>query len=102
MPALDLKSVVDHAARDAGFDLCGIVNLRELRSPELDFFSQWIGAGNAGEMKYLEARNEAGELKRAALRNSLPWARSLIVVAVNYNSAQPSSIKVAHKKDRGW
>jgi epoxyqueuosine reductase len=102
MAALDLKSVVDDAARGAGFDLCGIVNLHDLRSPELDFFSQWIGAGRAGEMKYLEARNEAGELKRAAIRNSLPWARSLIVAAANYNSAQPRSIDLAHKKDRGW
>lgn len=102
MPAIELKPVVDVAAKQAGFDLCGILNLRELRSPELDFFSQWIGAGHAGEMKYLEARNEAGALKRAAMRNALPWARSLIAVAANYNSAQPRSVDVAHKKDRGW
>jgi epoxyqueuosine reductase len=98
----DLVSVVDAAAREAGFDLCGILNVAALRSPELDFFSQWIGAGHAGEMKYLEARNEAGELKRAAMRNALPWAQSLIVVAANYNSAQPRSVDVVHKKDRGW
>ena len=102
MAALDLKSVVDASAKDAGFDLCGILNLHELRSPELEYFSEWIGAGRAGEMKYLEARNEAGELKRAAMSNSLPWAQSLIVVAANYNSAPPRSVDVAHKKDRGW
>ena len=102
MTTASLTSVVDSAARKAGLDLCGVVNLRDLESPELDFFAQWIAAGYAGEMKYLEARGESGNLKRASTQNALPWARSLIVVALNYNSAQPRSVEVAHKKDRGW
>jgi epoxyqueuosine reductase len=100
--ALDLNSVINSAARNAGLDRCGIVNLRDLQSPELAFFAEWIAAGYAGEMKYLEARSDSGSLKRVAMENALPWARSLIVVAVNYNSAEPRSVEVAHKKDRGW
>src|SRR5919109_1976193 len=102
MTALDLKSVVNSAAHNAGLDRCGIVNLRDLQSPELAFFAEWIAAGYAGEMKYLEARSDSGSLKRVATGNALPWARSLIVVAVNYNSAESRSVEVADKKDRGW
>jgi epoxyqueuosine reductase len=42
-------------------------------------------------MKYLEARNESGELKRASLANAAPWARSVVVCALNYNTDQPYS-----------
>jgi epoxyqueuosine reductase len=100
--SLDLKSLVDSAARDAGFDRCGIVNLRNLESPELDFFSDWIESGYSGEMKYLETRNEHGSLKRQAVEKAVPWARSVIVVAVNYNSSHPLSGEVAQHHDRGW
>jgi epoxyqueuosine reductase len=56
---------------------------------ELDVFPEWIADGKHGEMKYLEARDEAGDLKRAALARVAPWARSVIVCAVNYNTAHP-------------
>lgn len=42
-------------------------------------------------MKYMEARDERGELKRAALDRVAPWARSVIVCAINYNTAEPYS-----------
>lgn len=87
------------AAADAGFDLCGIAPAAGAR--ELEYFPAWIAAGHAGEMKYLEARNEQGELKRASLARVAPWARSVIVCAINYNTDQPYS---THVKDssRGW
>ena len=47
----------------AGFDLAGIASVREQDFPELNAFSDWIDAGHAGEMKYLEKRTEAGELR---------------------------------------
>ena len=37
-------------------------------------------------MKYLEARNDSDELKRASLANAVPWARSVVLCAVNYNA----------------
>jgi len=69
--------------------------------PELERFPQWIAAGHAGEMKYMEARDEAGGLKRASLRSAAPWARSVIVCAINYNTAQPNSTE-RDDSDRGW
>jgi epoxyqueuosine reductase len=98
----EIRSAIEAAARGTGFDLCGVLELRDASPPELEFFSRWIQAGHAGEMKYLEARNGAGELKRASPRAALPWVRSLIVLALNYNSAAPRSVELAHEKDRGW
>ncbi len=80
---------VKQAARDAGFELCGIAPVSA--NPELEYFPAWIEGGHAGEMRYLESRDEAGRLKRAALRNAAPWAKSVIVCALNYNTAQPQS-----------
>ena len=85
----DLPSRIKHLAREAGFDLCGIAPVREFC--ELESFAAWIGADRHGEMKYMESRNDAGELKRAALARVAPWARSVIVCAINYNTAQPYS-----------
>ena len=77
---------IQQFAREAGFDLCGIAPVRELA--ELQAFPAWIADGRHGEMKYMEARNEAAELKRANLANVAPWARSVIVCAINYNTAE--------------
>ncbi len=97
-----LRSIVRAAAADAGFDICGMVNVRELQSRELEYFSSWIAGGNAGEMTYLEARNENGHFKRASMQNALPWARSVIICALNYNTGGERSVEVAHEKSRGW
>jgi epoxyqueuosine reductase len=94
-----ITALVKQAARDAGFELAGIAPVRDL--PELTHFPDWIEAGYAGEMKYLEARDEAGQLKRASLRSAAPWARSVIVCAINYNTAHPYSTR-AGDSARGW
>jgi epoxyqueuosine reductase len=52
-------------------------------------------------MHYLEARNDLGELKRASLANVAPWARSVVVCAINYNSDQPYSTH-AGSPTQGW
>jgi epoxyqueuosine reductase len=92
----DVKQMVKRASEEAGFDLCGIAPAAELH--ELEYFSEWIAAGRAGEMKYLEARDEQGELKRSALKRVAPWARSVIVCAINYNTAYPYSTQVPDLK----
>ncbi len=94
-----LAELVKQAARDAGFELAGIAPVQDF--PELEHFPAWIAAGHAGEMKYLEARNDEGELKRASLRSAIPWARSVIVCAINYNTAEPYSTETT-AADRGW
>jgi epoxyqueuosine reductase len=89
-------------AREAGFELCGIAPVSNFG--ELKVFPSWIADQRHGEMKYMEARNEAGDLKRAQLANAAPWARSVIVCAINYNTAQPYSTQVdsAQSQGTGW
>jgi epoxyqueuosine reductase len=95
----DVKSIVKRAAEEAGFDLSGVASAMGAR--ELEYFPHWIAAGHAGEMKYMEARDEEGELKRASLARVAPWARSVIVCAINYNVNQPYSTEVKNPS-RGW
>jgi len=94
-----ITELVKLAAKSAGFELAGIATVNNF--PELDYFPHWIANGHAGEMKYLEARNDGGDLKRASLRSTAPWARSVIVCAINYNSDHPYSTQVTDT-DRGW
>jgi epoxyqueuosine reductase len=95
----ELATTVKQAAQEAGFDLCGIAPTGS--SPELDLFPAWIAAGHAGEMKYMEACDEQGHLKRASLARVAPWARSVVVCAINYNTAQPYSTELPDSS-HGW
>jgi epoxyqueuosine reductase len=95
----DFRARIQQFAREAGFELCGIAPVREFA--ELQVFPAWIADGRHGEMKYMEARNEAAELKRTNLANVAPWARSVIVCAINYNTAEPYSTKT-EDRSRGW
>ncbi len=95
----EISELVSKAARDAGFELVGIAPAED--APELKHFPEWIAEGRAGEMKYLEARDEQGRLKRASLTHAAPWARSVVVCAINYNTSQPYSTQL-EDKSRGW
>ena len=116
----DLPTRIKCSARNAGFDLCGIAPVRDFA--ELRVFPAWIAAGKHGEMKYLAARNKnenknenehkndeaAGELQRASLAQVAPWARSVVVCALNYNTAHPYStqpqpqMQTKQASCRGW
>src|ERR1700686_1700245 len=95
----DMKAIVKGAAEAAGFDLAGIAPASD--AAELKYFPAWIASGHAGEMNYLEARDDRGDLKRSALSRVAPWARSVVVCAMNYNTANPYSTQV-HEAERGW
>src|SRR5882762_6348842 len=95
----EITATIKRAAREAGFDLAGIAPADD--PPELASFPAWIAAGHAGEMKYMEARDEQGSLKRASLARVAPWARSVVVCAINYNTAQPYSTQF-QDASRGW
>jgi epoxyqueuosine reductase len=101
---IQLATIVKRAAEEAGFELSGVASAAHV--PELDHFPAWIAAGHAGEMKYLEARDPKGELKRASLTRVAPWARSVVVCAINYNTAQPYSTQFDNSSpdnaSRGW
>ena len=94
-----ITDLVKRAAQDAGFELAGIAPVRDFE--ELAYFPQWLADGHAGEMKYLAARDDSGNLKRESLRTAAPWARSVIVCAINYNTDQPYSTQI-DDRDRGW
>jgi epoxyqueuosine reductase len=96
---------IEQRARVAGFDLAGVASVSEPASSiaaENDRrFAQWIDAGHAGEMEYLKRADELGDYIRGDLSRAMPWARSVIVCAVNYNADAPRSIDPADAKT-GW
>jgi epoxyqueuosine reductase len=85
-------------ARKIGFDLCGVAAAEAF--PELAQVSTWLESGHAGEMNYLH------DERRVDPRLALDEARSVIVVALNYNAPQPYSTEQAGVHDdaspRGW
>ncbi len=100
MPSLpEITRLVRQWAKEAGFDLVGIAPVQDFA--ELGHFEKWIASGHAGEMKYMETRDDSGHLKRSSLKSSFPWARSVVVCALNYNTAQPYSIQYSDPA-RGW
>ncbi|HLX74386.1 MAG TPA: QueG-associated DUF1730 domain-containing protein, partial [Terriglobales bacterium] len=98
-PISEITRQVKAAAAEAGFDLAGIAGVSEF--PELDYFPAWIAQGRGADMAYLQARDEQGCLKRASLRSVAPWARSVVVCGLNYNTSQPYSTQV-NDSERGW
>ena len=101
----DLAEQIQRSATDAGFALCGVAGAPASESPAgaetADRFATWIEHGRAGEMEYLKRRAESGELLRRSARVALPWARSVIVCAYNYNVDGPTSLAPA-PVDTGW
>jgi epoxyqueuosine reductase len=73
-------------ARELGFALCGVARLEKF--PEHQQFEEWLARGYGGEMAYLadERRREPASV--------LPGAGSVIVCALNYNTAHPYSVEV--------
>src|SRR6202020_3535611 len=69
--------------------------------PDASRFAAWVEAGRAGEMDYLKRRNEQGVLLRSDVQIAMPWARSVIVCALNYNVAAPLSIDQS-EPGTGW
>jgi epoxyqueuosine reductase len=91
-------------ARAAGFDLAGIAAVPTHANDA--HFRDWIAAGYAGELEYLSRTDDEGKLLRGDIRRSTPWARSVIVCAINYNASTdgtpaPLSIHPAPQTS-GW
>jgi epoxyqueuosine reductase len=95
---------IGEQARAIGFDLCGVVPVPSSPNSfdELQHLPEWLARGHAGEMNYLY------DPRRADPALAMDGARSLVVVALNYNSAQPYSTQAAAGFDddacspRGW
>lgn len=96
---------IEERARAAGFDLAGIATVpgpsAEDATEDDRRYAQWVDAGRAGEMEYLKRADDAGQYLRGDVRRSMPWARSVIVCAVNYNADAPRSMEPADA-GAGW
>ena len=77
------KADIKDKARALGFDLVGVAPLGPF--PEAAFYPKWLESGYAGEMQYLE-RQKMAKLRPESI---LSGAKSVIVCAMNYNTAQP-------------
>jgi epoxyqueuosine reductase len=76
-------------ARVLGFDLCGVAPAT--RHPRLERLAAWIDSGRAGDMSYLD-ESRAERLDPAAVLHS---ARSVVSLAVVYNTSHPYSTDVS-------
>lgn len=96
-----LLALVQHCAREAGFDQAGVASVAQPDVASERRFAAWVASGHAGEMEWLKRVNEEGELVRGDLRRSIPWARSVIVCAASYNVSEPRSTDAA-EGTQGW
>jgi epoxyqueuosine reductase len=76
-----------HRSQQLGFDLAGVCPA--VSPPGIVRFGQWLDAGYAGQMHYLGRRREA----YAHPSNVLEGARSVVMLAVNYRSMEPTAIR---------
>jgi epoxyqueuosine reductase len=100
-----IQDLIATLAREAGFAKAGIAPVPPAGDPsdypELHYVEDWIEDGRAGEMEYLKRRDQDNLLLRSSLRVAVPWARSVIVCAANYNADAPKSIDPA-PPDSAW
>ncbi|MGA3346417.1 MAG: tRNA epoxyqueuosine(34) reductase QueG [Terracidiphilus sp.] len=94
-------------ALERGFTEAGVVALPHANQErDAARFEQWVQAGRAGSMSYLQRKEtKAGDEDERLLRSRVaipfPWARSALVCWANYNSPQPRSIEPA-PENAGW
>jgi epoxyqueuosine reductase len=99
-PAVLSRERARALALEAGFAEAGLATLPHAHQErDAARFEEWVRAGRAGSMRYLERRGEDGRLLRA--RIPFPWARSALVCWANYNSEQPRSTEPA-AEGAGW
>src|SRR5437016_1037656 len=89
MPGALTSSEIKAKSRALGFDACGIAPAGA--HPELEFLTDWLGRGYAGEMAYMHRSAE----RRADVRRVVASARTVIVTATVYNSDRPYSTECA-------
>jgi epoxyqueuosine reductase len=99
MTNADRAGRVIEISRSLGFDLCGIAPAKEF--PELAHVKAWLARGYAGEMRYLH------DARRQSPAQVMQGAQSVIVCALNYNTALPYSTETptevsSQDGPRGW
>lgn len=87
MQPLQLSKAIKSAANTIGFDWCGIC--AAVRPPGFNQFEAWLDSGFHGQMEYLERRREAYQHPRHVLEG----AKSIVMLAINYEATAPPAIK---------
>jgi epoxyqueuosine reductase len=90
-------------AVEAGFNEAGLVALPyEVEARDAERFREWVAAGRAGTMSYMEHKAESGQLLRERVGIPFPWARSALVCFASYAApAAPLSTKES-KRGSAW
>ena len=91
-------------AEAAGFLLAGVAGATgdsAVEQTDGARFEAWVEAGFAGEMEYLKRRDEEGRLLRSGIAVAVPWARSVVLVAMHYRGDGPLSVE-ASEPGTGW
>lgn len=91
---LSRAALVRRHALDAGFDEARIAAAKA--PPVLAHFRRWIEAGRAGDMDYLTGQTD----RRSDVTVAFPWARSVVVAALQYDTPHPYS--TAAPRDAAW
>ncbi len=73
-------------ARETGFHACGITKAKRFPEAE-ETVQKWVDAGNHAGMKFMEQF----DARAADFWSRLPWAKSVIVLGVNYYSKFPKA-----------
>lgn len=89
---MSLSQEIKYKAIELGFDLIGITNTSPIDVQHIEFLSQWLKSGCAGQMSYMHRNFEKRTQPAVLLEN----AQSVICVGLNYkppnqNPKQPYS-----------
>ena len=86
--------VVKRHALEAGFDEARIADPKA--PPVLAHFRPWVELGRAGTMDYLTSQAD----RRSDVTVAFPWARSVVVAALQYDTPHPYSTEAP--EDAAW
>lgn len=79
-----MEDFIREQAKKLGFDLVGLTALGDAETAK--YFNEWIAAGHAADMHYLER----GQEKRSNTKLPFDGVRSGIVVGMNYGGTEPA------------
>ena len=91
---MSLEDDIKARALELGFDAAGITDASPIDHEHVEALSEWLKAGFAGRMAYMERNLE----KRIDPSKLLPGAQSVIVVGLNY---KPAGVKTRTAKATG-
>jgi epoxyqueuosine reductase len=91
---LNRAQLVRRRALDAGFDEARIAPAKA--PPVLTHLKRWVELGRAGAMDYLSGQVD----RRSDVTAAFPWARSVVVAALQYDTPHPYSTEAS--KDAAW